>query len=67
MTAADLLARYAAGERDFRNANLPETDLAGATLSYANLSHANLSGATLFGATLSGVTLTLGNRRVVVS
>ena len=62
MTAADLLARYAAGERDFRNANLPETDLAGATLSGANL-----SGADLFGATLSGVTLTLGNRRVVVS
>lgn len=62
MTAADLLARYAAGERDFRNAHLseadmPEADLYGAILSEANLSKADLS----------GVTLSLGDRRVVVS
>ena len=41
-TAADILARYAAGERDFHNANLRDADLYGAKLRYADLHYADL-------------------------
>ena len=45
MTGEELIAKYKAGERDFRY-----VDLRGADLSYANLSVANLSYADLRGA-----------------
>ena len=69
MTAQELLAAYAAGERDFsgadlRGAELEKANLSGANLSranlsearlgYANLSHANFSGADLREAALYG-------------
>lgn len=62
MTAEELLAAYAAGERDFRGANLSFADLEGADLSFAELSDAylngaNLSGANLYGADLEGADL----------
>jgi hypothetical protein len=49
----DVRARYEAGERDFRWANLSKTDLSRADLSWAYLSGANLSRAYLSGANLS--------------
>jgi uncharacterized protein YjbI with pentapeptide repeats len=65
LTAAQLLERYAAGERRFRQiqlkkadlnrANLALIDLRGADLSYANLREADLSSADLRGACLDGV------------
>jgi len=68
----DVRARYKAGERDFRwanlsgadlfeanlsQANLSWADLSEANLSWANLSQANLSWADLSGANLSGANL----------
>jgi hypothetical protein len=68
----DVRARYKAGERDFRwanlsgadlieanlsQANLSGADLRGANLSQANLSWADLSGADLRGAKLGGTNL----------
>jgi hypothetical protein len=52
MTHDELLRRYAAGERDFRRANLYMADLRGAYLSGTNLYMANLRGANLSGAHL---------------
>jgi hypothetical protein len=62
MTAEELLAAYAAGERNFSGADLSGADLSGADLrgadlSRANLSHANLFKANLFKANLSGADL----------
>jgi len=58
MTAAALLARYAAGERDFRGVNLESAGLAGAELALANLKRAMLEGANLEGASLAYANLT---------
>jgi uncharacterized protein YjbI with pentapeptide repeats len=73
MSAEELINRYQAGERDFKEiklvraglkgvdlseADLSVADLAGADLSAANLSGANLSGAILKGANLTGADLT---------
>jgi hypothetical protein len=73
MQPSELMDRYAAGERDFRRANLWGADLSGANLrgadlreanlrlAYlreANLSGANLWGANLWGANLRGADLT---------
>jgi hypothetical protein len=57
-TAEVILQAYAAGKRNFENANLiaaklRSVDLKGADLSYADLSHADLSHANLRGADLS--------------
>jgi uncharacterized protein YjbI with pentapeptide repeats len=41
-SADDIIARYNAGERDFRGANLEEAQLNGANLTEANLREANL-------------------------
>jgi hypothetical protein len=67
----DVRARYKAGERDFRwadlsgadliEANLSQADLSGANLSRADLSGANLSQADLSGANLSGADLSGAN------
>lgn len=66
MTRDELLARYAAGERDFGGVNLSGADLfrvnlSGANLSGVSLSGANLSGASLSWANLSGVSLSGAN------
>ena len=71
LTADDLLKRYAAGERNFINANLrcamlnarnlSEINLSWAKLSWANLSGANLSGANLMVADLSEANLSGAN------
>jgi uncharacterized protein YjbI with pentapeptide repeats len=53
MTAQELLAAYAAGERNFSGANLRGADLRGADLNGANLSEADLSKAHLSGAHFS--------------
>jgi len=53
----DVRARYKAGERDFRWANLRGADLIEANLSQANLIWANLSGADLSRADLRGANL----------
>ena len=65
-SVSDLLARYAAGERDFRwanlyGANLYDANLTGANLSWANLSWANLTGASLYDASLRGANLSDAN------
>jgi hypothetical protein len=62
MYAKDLLSRYAAGQRDFRNlnliaANLRNLNLSGANLSGTNLTKANLSGSNLSHANLSNTVL----------
>ena len=57
MTGQEFKDLYAAGERDFQNANLNWADLSGADLSDANLSEANLSEANLNWANLSGADL----------
>jgi uncharacterized protein YjbI with pentapeptide repeats len=67
MDASELLARYAAGERDFcgialsgadlSGADLCGADLCGANLSEANLTTANLTTADLTGAILCGANL----------
>ena len=63
MTVQELLARYAAGERNFSFANLSNADLGGANLRgadlrFANLGDANLGDANLVGANLVGANLT---------
>lgn len=58
LTADELKRRYAAGERNFTNANLRCALLNELNLSEANLSWAKLSGANLSGANLSGADLT---------
>ena len=62
MTRDDLLARYAAGERDFSRAHLPcadlrDADLAGASFRGAYLPCADLRGAGLKGTDLGGACL----------
>ena len=57
MTAEELLAKYQAGERDFRGANLHGADLSGANLHGADLRKADLRGADLSKADLSGANL----------
>lgn len=52
MDAGELLKRYAAGERDFRDANLRGVSLIGANLSKANMRGASLSVDNLSGASL---------------
>ena len=52
MTKEELLTRYAAGERDFSEAELYGVDLSGADLQGINLSDARLFGANLSGANL---------------
>ncbi len=54
----DLLGRYEAGLRDFRQVNLEESNLANATLSLADLTGAQLVWANLSGASLYYVNLT---------
>ena len=54
MTGEELIAKYKAGERDFRYADLSYANLRGANMSYANLSGANLSEADLSEADLRG-------------
>ena len=44
MTGQELLAAYAAGERNFRGADLSRADLSRAKLSGANFEGANLEG-----------------------
>lgn len=76
MYAKELLSRYAAGQRDFRNLNLIAanlrnlnlsgadlrgTNLAKANLSNTNLSHANLADTVLIGANLVKTNLTQAN------
>ena len=71
MTGAELQAAYAAGRRDFREANLAKADLRGAdlrgaylreaNLTKANLAGANLAKADLRGADLRGANLTEAN------
>ncbi|BAZ33176.1 pentapeptide repeat-containing protein [Cylindrospermum sp. NIES-4074] len=67
-TAATLIERYAAGQRDFSkaelsDASLPGVDLKGCDFSYADLSAANLSGANLRGCDLSFADLSQANLR----
>ncbi len=57
MTRDELLAAYAAGRRDFTDANLRGANLRGANLRGANLRGANLYGADLYGADLEGANL----------
>lgn len=78
MDVSELIARYEAGERDFREADLSCADLSGvnlyevnlidanlsyANLSYANLYDANLSYASLYDANLSYAELSGANLR----
>ena len=63
MTGEELIAKYKAGERDFRYADLSYANLRGANMSYANLSGANLSYADLRGANLSEADLSYANLR----
>jgi uncharacterized protein YjbI with pentapeptide repeats len=58
-SGAELVRRYAVGERDFSSVRLQGCDLTGAVLSGARLSGAKLEGARLEGARLDGVTLGL--------
>ena len=71
MDAAELLERYAAGQRDFteavefQNVDLSGMDLSGIRLSesyfdYVNLTNANLSGASLRGANIRGDSILKG-------
>lgn len=69
-SAADLLERYAAGERGFAGADLSGTllrclDLSGADLRDASLLEADLCGANLDGANLDGADLRLARLRGV--
>ena len=57
MTSEELLQRYAAGERDFRGADLSRANLTGADLTGANLTGADLAGAYLTEADLTHVHL----------
>ena len=67
MTVQELLARYAAGERNFSFANLSNADLGGADLGGAYLRGAYLGGANLTNCTILGLkigvaTITLFNK-----
>ena len=57
MTAQELLAAYAAGERNFSGADLDRAHLNRAHLEGADLSRANLSRADLLDVSLSGANL----------
>ncbi len=62
----EILKRYAAGEREFLNADICDSelegvDLSGINLSGANLSRANLSGVHFSSADLTGAVLRLAN------
>jgi uncharacterized protein YjbI with pentapeptide repeats len=66
MTIEELLSRYRAGQRDFRNlnliaANLRNVNLSGANLSGANLTRANLTKTNLSYANLSDAVITGAN------
>jgi hypothetical protein len=61
MDAKELLARYAAGERDFIGADLRAVNLSYAYLTKANLVAANLEGASLINATLVDANLERAN------
>lgn len=66
MKTAELISRYRAGQRDFRNlnliaANLRNMNLSGANLSGANLTKANLTNTNLSQANLSDAILTGAN------
>jgi hypothetical protein len=71
MNIKELLSRYTAGQRDFknlnliaanlRNMNLSGIDLSGANLTKANLTRTNLSYANLTDANLTGANLTETN------
>lgn len=71
MYAKELLSRYAAGQRDFRNlnfiganlrnVNLSGADLSGSNFAKANLSNSNLSRANLTDAVLTGAKLVKTN------
>jgi hypothetical protein len=61
MTKAELLAAYAAGQRNFSGVDLEGADLDDANLSGANLEDAYLPGAQLVGANLSGANLSGAN------
>lgn len=54
MSAAELLERYATGERDFAGVDLHEVDLSKTILTGINLDRADLSGVNFSGADLSG-------------
>ncbi len=56
-SAAELIARYKAGERDFRDAKLRLADLEDCVLEGANLDDADLTGAWLQGVVLKGAYL----------
>ncbi len=57
MTREELLAAYAAGQRDFTKVNLSEANLTGVNLTEADLTGADLYGVNLTGADLSGADL----------
>ncbi len=61
MDVSELLAGYAAGKRDFRQAHLRDANLFGANLFGANLINANLRNANLFGANLFAANLRNAN------
>lgn len=63
MTREELLRRYAAGERDFRGADLRGANLRGADLRDANLRWADLTDADLRGADLTDADLRRANLR----
>ena len=58
MKASDLLQRYAAGERNFRGANLRGQSFKGKDLSGADLSEADIRGANFTNATLKNANFT---------
>jgi len=58
MHVKEMLSRYEAGQRDFRNLNLIAANLRNLNLSGINLSGANLAKANLAGANLSQANLT---------
>ena len=61
ITEEELLAAYAAGERNFSGANLSGANLGGANLNGASLMDANLSRAVLVEAVLSAANLSRAN------
>ena len=58
MKAQEVLRRYAAGERNFRNANLRGANFKGQDLSGADFSGANIRSANFTNATLRGANFT---------
>ena len=61
MQASELLRRYAAGERDFRFADLRNVSLRWAWLLEVNLDNANLEGVTFAGASMMAASLRWAN------